>query len=208
MKSRVTELLEEIRLLEEELETVLRTHEVKFLYRLDGTRVRFEETARRAHRALKVGVFRWLWSSEFRNLVTAPIIYAVLFPCLLLDLAISIYQWTCFPLYRIQTVKRGRFIVVDRHQLAYMNTIEKFNCAYCGYVNGLIAYAREVAARTEQYWCPVKHSRKILDPHRRYARFADFGDSEAYPSHVSRMRAALAEEKHRDEPTPTDPRKN
>ena len=28
-------------------------------------------------------------------------------------------------------------------------------CARRGYANGLMAYVREVAVRTEQYWCPI-----------------------------------------------------
>ena len=64
--------------------------------------------------------------------------------------------------------------------------------AYCG---GLFAYAREVAARTEQYWCPIKHARKTLDPHRLYALFADFGQAEEYHELSSNLRTALRDEK-------------
>ena len=106
----------------------------------------------------------------------------------MLDLSISIYQALCFPLYRIAKVKRRKYIVVDRHNLHYLNIIEKFNCIYCGYVNGLIAYSREIVARTEQYWCPIKHAKKILDPHRTYAYFSDFGDSDKYHIHLMKMR--------------------
>ena len=55
---------------------------------------------------------------------------------------------------------RSDFIAIDRHQLAYLNVIEKVNCAYCGYANGVAAYFREVAARTEEYWCPIKARQK------------------------------------------------
>jgi hypothetical protein len=44
------------------------------------------------------------------------------------------------------------------------------------------------------YWCPIKHARKILDPHRRYARFADFGSGEDYESYVVAMRKELSAE--------------
>jgi len=71
----------------------------------------------------------------------------------------------------------------------------KQNCVYCGYANGLMSYVREVVACTEQYWCPVTHARKVLDPHRRYARFADFGDSEGCQAHLQRMREELAAER-------------
>ena len=194
MNSRIAELLEEIRQREEELEEAVKTHEVQFLYRLEGNKVRFEQTVRAAHRKLKVGVYGWLRASSPRNLISAPVIYAMIFPFALLDLLISIYQLLCFPLYRIAKVQRRKYIAVDRHHLSYLNSIEKLNCAYCGYVNGLISYAREIVARTEQYWCPIKHARKVLDPHRRYARFGEFGDSKDYPKHLKRMRERLNEE--------------
>jgi len=39
------------------------------------------------------------------------------------------------------------------------------------YENGLAGYFREIAARTEQYWCPIKHARRIKAAHGRYPRF-------------------------------------
>lgn len=193
METRINELLGEIRRLEEELEDAVKTQEVRFRYQLEGTKVRFQESVRAAHRQLKVGALRWLSESQPRNIAAAPFIYFMLLPLAFLDLAITMYQFVCFPLYGIPKVRRSRFIAVDRHTLSYLNSIEKLNCVYCGYANGLIAYIREIAARTEQYWCPIKHARKILDPHRRYARFVDFGDSEDFEERVEKMRNALKE---------------
>jgi hypothetical protein len=195
MAARINELMNEIRGLEDQLEDALRAQQERVLYRLEGTRVLFEQSVEQAHRKLRVGLLRWLRDSSLRNIVSAPFIYAMVVPFLLLDLAIWAYQAICFPLYRIPRVRRSRYIVIDRHRLSYLNSIEKLNCVYCGYANGLMSYVREVVARTEQYWCPVKHARKVLDPHRRYARFADFGDSEGYQVHLQRMRAELAAER-------------
>jgi hypothetical protein len=80
---------------------------------------------------------------------------------------------------------------MDRHRLAYLNGIEKLNCAYCTYANGLIAYVREVAGRTEQYWCPIRHARRIPAPHRRYAHFFEYGDAAAYRHNLSAKRHEL-----------------
>jgi len=66
--------------------------------------------------------------------------------------------------------------------------IERFNCFYCSYANGVIAQAREVAARTEQYWCPIKHARRMLGSHDRYPRFLEFGDAESYRQGIERLR--------------------
>ncbi len=191
MNSRIKSLLEEIRKLEEELEEVLNSQQVEFFYQHYGSKVKFDRAVEKAHRMLKVGLVDWFKNSRFSNVISAPIIYAMIFPLLILDLSISIYQKLCFPLYRIAKVNRGKYIVIDRHQLHYLNGIEKFNCIYCGYANGLIAYSREIVARTEQYWCPIKHARKILDPHRHYIHFSDFGDSAEYHLHLKKMRELL-----------------
>lgn len=193
MKSRITELLEEIREREEELEEVIKTHEAEFLYRFEGAKIKFEQQIEEANRKLKVNLFHWFRASSPRNLASAPFIYAMIIPFMFLDLCISIYQLICFPLYQIAKVNRHKYIMIDRHHLSYLNSMEKLNCVYCGYVNGLIGYMREITARTEQYWCPIKHAQKILDPHRRYARFADFGDPKEFHQHVNRMRDLVRE---------------
>ena len=194
MISRVSELIIEIRRLENELEEAVKTHEVKFFYRIEGTKVRFEQAIRQAHQRFKIGIWKWLRDSELRNWITFPVIYAMIFPLLVLDISVSLYQVICFPLYRIPIVRRNLFIAVDRHQLSYLNAIEKLHCFYCGYASSLIAYSREIIACTEQYWCPIKHARKIIDPHRRYARFADFGEAENYQEYLLTMRNQVREQ--------------
>jgi hypothetical protein len=32
---------------------------------------------------------------------------------------------------------------IDRHRLGYLNVIEKANCVYCSYANGVVAYVRD-----------------------------------------------------------------
>jgi hypothetical protein len=116
-------------------------------------------------------------------------------PIVLLDAGVSLYQALCFPLYRIGRVKRGDYFAFDREQLAYLNLIEKVNCAYCAYTNGLIAYVQEIVARTEQYWCPIKHARRLPGSHPRYAGFVDFGDAEAYRRELGELRKVLERER-------------
>ena len=73
-------------------------------------------------------------------------------------------QAICFRSYRIPRVRRMDYIRLDRSQLAYLNWVETLNCLYCGYANGVAAYVREIAGRTEQYWCPIKHALKGQRP--------------------------------------------
>jgi len=58
----------------------------------------------------------------------------------------------------------------------------------------MIAYISEIVARTEQYFCPIKHARKILETHHRYARFLDFGEAENYEAKLEEYRQALGQE--------------
>jgi len=96
------------------------------------------------------------------------VLYSLLLPLMALDLWVTAFQWICFPMYGVPCVSRRRFWVLDRHKLAYLNGIEKANCVFCGYGNGVISYVREVAACTEQYWCPIRHATSIASPHDRY----------------------------------------
>jgi hypothetical protein len=88
-------------------------------------------------------------------------------------------------------VRRLDYIVHDRHKLAYLNIIEKANCAYCSYGNGVIAYASEIISRTEQYWCPVRHASRILNAHQRYTGFIPYGDAEGYQQGLQGKRDEL-----------------
>jgi hypothetical protein len=65
---------------------------------------------------------------------------------------------------------------------------------YCDYANGLMSIAREIVARTEQFWCPIKHARRVLGAHDRYHTFADYGDAECCQEQLLKLRAALRRE--------------
>ncbi|WP_201353093.1 hypothetical protein [Hydrogenimonas urashimensis] len=126
--------------------------------------------------------------------LSAPIIYAMIVPALVMDASVTVYQATCFPLYGIPKVARGDYIVFDRHRLSYLNALQKLNCVYCAYFNGLIAYVREIASKTEQFWCPIRHSRRIRGPHRRYWHFLRYGDGKDLKRRWMKMRETLRDE--------------
>ena len=113
-------------------------------------------------------------------ILTSPLIYACVVPFLLLDATVEIYQLVCFPIYGIPRVRRKDYLIFDRGRLAYLNTIEKIGCIYCSYANGLLAMVTEIAARTEQHFCPIKHARRLLQTHSRYGKFLPYGDARAY----------------------------
>jgi hypothetical protein len=160
-------------------------------YRVRRGRAWFDKEALRAHRRLRQSIPSYIWRGSVLSLLTSPIIYSLLVPLILLDVWVWTYQWICFPIYGIARVPRHGYFVMDRRRLAYLNAIEKVNCTFCSYANGLFAYVREVAARTEQYWCPIKHARPVAAPHQRYHAFFDYGDAEGYRRGLVTLRRTL-----------------
>lgn len=193
MNDRIQQLLSQINVLEDELRTALSEQPSTMFFQIKGKRVEFENSIKETHRRLKRNFFRWLVTDRPQNLITGPIIYTMIIPLLVTDLFVSFYQLTCFPIYGIKKVRRSDYIIFDRQNLSYLNFIEKFHCTYCAYGTGMIAYISEIVARTEQYFCPIKHARKVLSTHARYSRFLDFGEAENYEAKLEEYRQALSE---------------
>lgn len=193
MNGKIDQLISRIKELERELRQELQQKQEAFLYRIERDKVRFETEVKQRHRKLSIKIHRYLLDASLLNILTVPIVWGCLLPALFMDLAVTLFQTICFPVYGIPKVKRGQHIVFDRHALAYLNLIEKINCIYCGYFNGLISYIREIAARTEQYWCPIKHARRISSIHSRYRYFFDYGDGENYRQKLEEVRRAFAD---------------
>lgn len=194
MNNRIRQILDQITVLENELHTLIEQQEGRLRYQIEGKRITFEHAIRDAHSKVKLGVFRWFMTVRPQNYLTAPIIYGMAIPLVLFDLCISIYQLLCFPIYRIAKVSRADYIVIDHQHLAYLNIIEKVHCMYCSYAVGLLGYASEITARTEQYFCPIKHARKVLGAHSRYKDFLSYGDAADLHGKVEELRSALARE--------------
>ena len=187
MTSKIDELFDAVKKLEEELEAEFRKKREEFRFTIEAKRVRFAEEVILQHRRLKLGLGRYLREARPLFILTAPFIYAGIVPLLLLDLTLALYQAVCFPVYGIPKARRGDYMVFDRGDLPYLNALEKLHCMYCSYANGLAAWFREVAARTEQFWCPIKHARRIRDAHARYPRFFEYGDAESYRKGLERL---------------------
>ena len=194
MNDRIQQLLDQMSALEDDLRVALSEQPSSIYFHIKGKRVEFEQSIKEKHSKLKLSFFRWLITDRPQNLITGPIIYGMINPLVITDLFISIYQLTCFPIYGIKKVRRADYIIFDRQHLSYLNFIEKFHCTYCAYGSGMIAYISEIVARTEQYFCPIKHARKILGTHARYARFLDFGAAENYEAKLEEYRCALSKD--------------
>lgn len=201
MNSRIADLNAKLTALQAELDAEIAKRRADLRIGLEKGRIAFEEEILRRHRELKTALSKYILGANPLVIITAPVIYMMIVPFVLLDLFITIYQSICFPVYKIPKVRRADYFVFDRHHLAYLNAIEKLNCAYCSYANCLIAYAREIAARTEQYWCPIKHAKRMVGAHSRYVLFDDYGDAEGYQTRAAELRNLLAK-KPEDEAKP------
>ena len=192
MNRTINNIIDEMRDLEEELEALIGKQQRDFLYNIKGAKIEFEKTILAQQKAFKMSLAQWLKASSIRSILSIPFIYGMLIPIAFMHITIEVYQAICFPLYNIPKVKRADYFIADRQQLPYLNIIEKFNCAYCSYGNAVIAYTREIIGRTELYWCPIKHAKKILGTHKHYQQFVDFGDFESYHKKTEKLRSELS----------------
>lgn len=188
MRDTFREIRDKIEALEQELTRELAAKQEEFRYTVEEKRVRFSREVEAAHRELLTRWTSYAYESGLLKVLTIPIIWFALIPAVFLDFFVFFYQIVCFPVYGIPLVKRSEHIVIDRHKLKYLNWVEKMNCLYCSYFNGLMSYLREIAGRTEQYWCPIRHARLPKSTHSRYDRFVDYGDAEGYRRELKEIR--------------------
>lgn len=194
MTDRMRELASEIVRLQTELDREIETRRKVLGWSVKKRLVAFEHGIARENRRLRVTVRSFLGKSPLATILSAPVIYSLILPMVVLDAWASLYQAVCFRVYGIPRVSRREYINFDRRHLSYLNWIEVLNCLYCGYANGVVAYVREIGGRTEQYWCPIKHALKISDPHSRYHDFLEYGDAEGYRARLDAFRDALKAE--------------
>jgi hypothetical protein len=186
--NRIDEIAAQIKTLQDELMDELRKKQDEFFYTIEDKKAKFEEQVVREGRAKVISSIKYLSSFPVLAIFTIPFIWSMMIPALLVDIFVTIYQSVCFPIYKIPKVKRSEYVVIDRYNLFYLDRVEKINCWYCEYFNGVIGYTREIAARTEQFWCPIKHSKPQMDMHSRYDKFFDFGDYIAYRRDLEKRR--------------------
>lgn len=188
MPTQLEILLDKMKALENELIDELQKQQEEFSYEITKRRVYFEENVIIRHKEYVKQLFKYITDAKIKNILSVPFIWICIVPVALMDITISLYQVICFPLYGIPKVKRQDYITFDRQYLNYLNIVEKINCGYCSYVNGLFGYVQEIAGRTEQFWCPIKHANRIKSLHSRYQKFTDYGDAQAYRSNIETIR--------------------
>lgn len=182
MNSTITEIFDAIRILEENLKQEIEREEKKLSADLLTVQKQF-----------KVNVLLYLGRAPVLHILTAPIIYVGIIPAFILEFFLFIYQMINFRVYKIAPVVRKEYFAFDRADLDFLNIIEKINCFYCSYFSGLLGYAMEIIGRTEQFWCPIRHARKLRSHHAHYTKFLPYGDGARYRKELPKLRDDLKE---------------
>lgn len=180
MRNKIEKLLQEIREKREELWAEYEKLKEKYGYVIEKWKIRFSEEMKKRNRFYKKSVWDSIFSARVREVLSMPFIYMMIVPAIILDIFLFVYQNTALRLYKVPLVKRSEYIIFERRHLDYLNWIQKINCLYCSYVNGLFSYAVEVAGRTEKYWCPIKYASRKKWWHDWEEYFADYGDPEKF----------------------------
>jgi len=188
MNDRIREMIDEIETMKKRLGEEIDREEAHVAFEVKNGSVRFDKEMMARQKKNMMHLWAWFREIPFIQLLSAPIVYMMVLPAILLDIMLFIYTNVVSRVFKIKFRKRSDYIVFDRQYLGYLNVVEKFNCLYCAYFNGLMQYASAVAGRTELYFCPLKHAKKIAHAHEFYSRFLPYGDGDEYQKKLKELR--------------------
>lgn len=188
MNNNIKEILEDIEAMKLKLADEIDKQESHISYEIKDGYVKFEKEILTKQKEHMKNLLVWFREVPILHFLGAPVIYGMIFPVVLFDIALFIYQQTVFRIFKFKLIKRSDYILFDHHYLGYLNPIEKLNCLYCSYVNGLMLYASAIAGRTELYFCPIKHAKKIANEHIFYENFLSYGDEKEYQEKLKELR--------------------
>jgi len=188
MNDKIRELLEEIEEIKVKLSEEIEKQESHISYEIKDGYVKFEREVLAKQRENMKNLLSWFREVPLLHLLSSPLIYAMIIPAALLDIILFVYQQIIFRIYKFEFIKRSDYMHFDHKYLGYLNPIEKLNCLYCSYFNGLMLYASAIAGRTELYFCPIKHAKKVISQHKYYDEFLSYGDEEDYQKKLKELR--------------------
>lgn len=90
-------------------------------------------------------------------------IYLMIIPLFILDVSASLYQFIYFGVMGIPKVKKSEYIRMERWDLSKLTFMQKVNCVYCEYANGVLSFAKAVGNQTEIFSCAIKHSHALKE---------------------------------------------
>ena len=188
MSDKIKEIMEEIESMKIRLGEEIAQHEKDISYEIQNGYVRFEKEVLDKQKENMKNLFTWFRDIPLLHLLASPLVYAMVIPAIFFDIILFVYQQVIFRIFKFKFIKRSDYILFDRQYLGYLNSIEKLNCLYCTYFNGLMQYAAAIAGRTELYFCPIKHAKKVAYQHDYYDKFFSYGDEEKYQEKLETLR--------------------
>ena len=188
MNEKIREIINEIEEMKAKLSEEIAQQESHISYEINNGYVQFEKEVLGKQKENMKNLFAWFAEIPFLHLLSSPIIYGMMIPAVFLDMILFFYQHIVFRIYKFEPLQRSDYIIYDRQYLGYLNIFEKLNCMYCSYFNGLMQYASAIASRTELYFCPIKHAKKIAYQHDFYNEFFSYGDEEEYQKKLKELR--------------------
>ena len=194
MSDKIKEMIDEIEALKLKLGEEIAQHEEDISYEIQNGYVRFEEEVLNKQKENMKNLLAWFRDIPLLHLLVSPLVYGMLIPAILFDIILFIYQQVVFKIFKFKFIKRSDYILFDRQYLGYLNSIEKLNCLYCSYFNGLMQYAAAIAGRTELYFCPIKHAKKVAYKHEYYDAFFRYGEEDEYQKKLEALRKEFQKE--------------
>lgn len=191
MNSKIASLIHEIEEMKKQLSQEIDEHNKNTTYEIHNGYVKFQQDVLERQRENMKHLLVYFKEVPLIHFLVAPLIYAMVIPAIFLDMILFVYQQVVFRVFKFQFIKRSDYIVYDRHFLQYLNPVEKLNCIYCSYFNGLMHYAAAIASRTEFYFCPIKHAKKIAYAHEHYQKYFVYGDAQNYQERLEMLRQSV-----------------
>jgi len=188
MNNKIKEMIEEIEAMKVKLGEEIAQQEKDISYEIQNGYVKFEKDVLDKQKKNMKNLLTWFREIPLLHLLTSPLIYGMIIPAILFDVILFLYQQIIFRIYKFEFIKRSDYIIFDRQYLGYLNSIEKLNCMYCSYFNGLMYYASAIASRTELYFCPIKHAKKVAYKHEYYDEFFEYGVGNDYQEKLKNLR--------------------
>ena len=93
MHTSITDILARITQLEEELETEFQRRRHALQADFEDRQVRFEHAVLEQQRRFRMGLVRYVVGAQWRSVLSIPFIYSLVVPMVLLDVALTVYQW-------------------------------------------------------------------------------------------------------------------
>ncbi len=188
MNKRIEELISDIEEMKMKLSEEITKQESHISYEIQNGYVRFEKDVLEKQKENMKNLLAYFRDIPLFHLLSSPLIYVMVIPAVVFDVLLFIYQQVIFRIYKFKFIKRSDYILFDHQYLGYLNPIEKLNCLYCSYFNGLMQYASAIAVRTEFYFCPIKHAKKIAYQHEYYDQYLEYGEEEDFQNKLESLR--------------------